>query len=256
YLLGHEEGLKAVAIYRDGSKRTQPLRTTEKEVHAEGESAELTEAPPKAVRRRLPATRQSVTHKLEIGQQEGYVTFGLFEDGTPGEVFIKMAKEGSTVSGLMESIGILWSMALQHGVPPETIISKFTRMSFEPAGFTQNPEIPMAKSIMDYLARLMASLFIEDAQVLADLGVRKSGIPDVAPSTTDSDMDHAVGEQNVVLETAPLFNPDVSGNGTAIAKVRLAADGTACPTCGSMRITQTGTCRTCLDCGTSIGGCS
>jgi ribonucleoside-diphosphate reductase alpha chain len=208
------------------------------------------------VRRRLPATRQSITHKFEIGQQEGYVTFGLFEDGAPGEVFIKMAKEGSTVSGLMESIGLLWSMALQHGVPPETIISKFTRMSFEPAGFTQNPEIPMTKSIMDYLGRLMASLFIKDAQVLADLGVRKAGMLEVAPSSPEMAPEQIVAEQSVVLETAPLFNPDINGSGGGTTKVNLAADGTACPTCGSMRITQTGTCRTCLDCGTSIGGCS
>jgi ribonucleoside-diphosphate reductase alpha chain len=247
YLLGHEEGLKAIAIYRDGSKRTQPLRTTEEEVHDSESAAE--EAPPTAVRRRLPATRQSVTHKFQIGQQEGYVTFGLFEDGTPGEVFIKMAKEGSTVSGLMESIGILWSMALQHGVPPETIISKFTRMSFEPAGFTQNPEIPMAKSIMDYLARLMASLFISDAQALADLGVRKAGAPVIEPT------DGAATEEQVVLETAPLFNPG-SGPEGGQSLVELQSDGTACPTCGSTRITQTGTCRTCLECGTSIGGCS
>ena len=253
YLLGHAEGLKAVAIYRDGSKRTQPLRTTEKEVHDAEESAE---APPTAVRRKLPATRQSITHKFEIGQQEGYITFGLFEDGTPGEVFIKMAKEGSTVSGLMESIGILWSMGLQHGVPPETVISKFTRMSFEPAGFTQNPEIPMAKSIMDYLARLMASLFITDAQVLADLGVRKAGMPEVSPAPSGDEAEAQEGEQRVVLETAPLFNPDANGNGGASARVELAADGTACPTCGGMNITQTGTCRTCIDCGTSIGGCS
>jgi len=253
YLLGHEEGLKAVAIYRDGSKRTQPLRTTEKEVHdAEGPTAQATPSP---VRRRLPATRQSITHKFEIGMQEGYVTFGLFEDGTPGEVFIKMAKEGSTVSGLMESIGVLWSMALQHGVPPETIISKFTRMSFEPAGFTQNPEIPMAKSIMDYLARLMASLFIEDAQTLADLGVRKAGVPEVTPSDATVPAEQASGEQQVVLDNAPLFTGEpVNGNGNA--KMALDSDGTACPTCGSMRITQTGTCRTCLECGTSIGGCS
>ena len=183
------------------------------------------------------------------------LTFGLFEDGSPGEVFIKMAKEGSTVSGLMESIGVLWSMALQHGVPPETIISKFTRMSFEPAGFTQNPEIPMARSIMDYLARLMASLFIEDPQTLADLGVRKAGVPEVTPSDATISPDQIAGEQQVVLQNAPLFAVEPV-NGSGHGRMSLDSDGTACPTCGSMRITQTGTCRTCLEWGTSIGGCS
>jgi ribonucleoside-diphosphate reductase alpha chain len=250
YMLGHTEGLKAIAIYRDGSKRTQPLRTTEGE--GSGAAAEADgEAPPRAARRRLPATRKSITHKFDIAQQEGYVTFGLFEDGTPGEVFLKMAKEGSTVSGLVEAIGILWSMALQHGVPPETIISKFMRMSFEPSGFTQNPEIPMARSIMDYLARLQASLFIDDAQTLADLGIRKE-----LTSVVDTEVGEAPGAEEVVLQTAPLFNPDAGGGGGDAPRVRLTHDGTACTNCGSTRVTQTGTCRTCLDCGTSIGGCS
>ncbi len=247
YLLGHREGLKAVAIYRDGSKRTQPLRTTEDEAHEAAGPDTPVEA--KAVRRRLPATRQSITHKFQLGQQEGYVTFGLFEDGSPGEVFIKIAKEGSTVSGLMESIGILWSMALQHGVPPETIISKFVGMSFEPSGFTQNSEIQMAKSLMDYLARLQASLFIDDAQTLASLGVRRQGIE--APPAPPAEPD-APSEDDMILQTAPLFEPQPAQAG----RVVLDPDGTACPGCGSTNVAQTGTCKTCMDCGQSIGGCS
>ena len=247
YLLGHREGLKAIAIYRDGSKRTQPLRTTEGESDQAGGGAP---GEAKAVRRRLPATRRSITHKFQLGQQEGYVTFGLFEDGSPGEVFIKIAKEGSTVSGLMESIGILWSMALQHGVPPETIISKFVGMSFEPSGFTQNSEIQMAKSLMDYLARLQASLFIDDAQTLASLGVRRQGIE--APPPPPPEEPDAHGEDEMILRTAPLFETADAPPG----RVVLDPDGTACPGCGSTNVTQTGTCKTCMDCGQSIGGCS
>ena len=159
YTLGWTLGLKAIAIYRDGSKRIQPLSTTDGSKKAAGAAAAEVAVP---VRRRLPDDRAALTHKFSVGGQEGYITVGLYDDGTPGEVFVKMSKQGSTVSGLMDSVAIAWSMALQHGVPVESLISKYIDHRFEPSGFTENPRIPMARSVVDYLARWMASKFLSE----------------------------------------------------------------------------------------------
>ncbi|MBY0397959.1 MAG: vitamin B12-dependent ribonucleotide reductase, partial [Thermoleophilia bacterium] len=158
YTLGWRLGLKAIAIYRDGSKRTQPLSTTDSSNVAAAAAGEA----PVPVRRRLPDDRAALTHKFSVGGQEGYITVGLYDDGSPGEVFVKMSKQGSTVSGLMDSVAIAWSMALQHGVPVESLISKYIDHRFEPSGFTENPRIPMARSVVDYLARWMASKFLSE----------------------------------------------------------------------------------------------
>src|SRR5207253_2709905 len=168
-------GLKAVAIYRDGCKKTQPLNTakpgTERVRDADEATAPArrrpgTESPaeprrsaggsegmPEPLRRRLPVNRQALCHKFDIAGHEGYIHVGFHEDGTPGEIFIKMAKEGSTISGLMDTIGVLTSMALQYGVPLEVLASKFSHVRFEPSGFTKNPDIPIAKSLIDYIFR-------------------------------------------------------------------------------------------------------
>ncbi|HEY2574305.1 MAG TPA: hypothetical protein VGH65_09555, partial [Verrucomicrobiaceae bacterium] len=168
YVGAWKMGLKCVAIYRDGSKRSQPLntkKTSEGGDRAEGEAAklsprvreleeEITRLRAQAVqplRRRLPETRTAITHKFDIAGHEGYLTVGLFEDGQPGELFITMAKEGSTIGGLMDSIGTLTSMALQYGVPLEALVKKFAHQRFEPSGFTKNPEIRSASSITDYV---------------------------------------------------------------------------------------------------------
>ncbi len=170
YLEGWRMGLKALAIYRDGSKQSQPLATTkEGDRKKGGEPVVDFESARKLVRRRLPATRQSLTHKFSVGGHEGYVTVGLFEDGTPGELFITMAKEGSTIGGLMDVIGTLTSMTLQYGVPLEVIINKFAHMRFEPSGWTSNADIPNAKSVVDYIFRWVGIQFLP--------GFREANVP-------------------------------------------------------------------------------
>jgi len=208
-------GLKALAIYRDGCKRTQPLNTgrsksDDKQPKATSSGKDETrpsEAAPapetvvvyKPIRERLPGERRALTHKFEIGNHEGYLTVGLYEDGRPGELFIRMAKEGSTISGLMDCFATSISIALQYGVPLPVLIRKFVHTRFEPSGFTRNREIPMAKSIMDYIFRWLASKFLspEDA---ASYGVIRRGdgspqkveepkTPTPAPTPLDQDLD-------------------------------------------------------------------
>src|SRR5438874_845741 len=163
-------GLKAVAVYRDGCKRSQPLSTAKDKTGLEQFGAGAT-----AVRRKLPDERESITHKFSIGGHEGYITVGKYEDGTPGEIFITMAKEGSTISGLMDSFATMTSLALQHGVPLQLLVDKFTHTRFEPSGFTKNPEIPMAKSIMDYIFKWLAIKFLpRDSQTAAGVIIRES----------------------------------------------------------------------------------
>ena len=167
YLQGWKLGLKAIAIYRDGSKRSQPLSTGKKK-DADGAIAAAAAASvvaqltgePKPYRRRLPDERRAVTHKFQVAGHEGYITVGLYPDGQPGEIFLKMAKEGSTVSGLMDSLATMTSLALQYGVPLRDLTNKFAHVRFEPAGFTGNSEIPIAKSIVDYVFRWMGSRFL------------------------------------------------------------------------------------------------
>src|SRR5437762_9702268 len=181
YVDAWKMGLKCVAIYRDGSKRSQPLNTRKTspgsdqadaggETHRlhvriaelEAEVAGLRAQLVQPLRHRLPDTRTAITHKFDIAGHEGYLTVGLFEDGQPGELFITMAKEGSTIGGLMDCIGTLTSMALQYGVPLEALVRKFAHQRFEPSGFTKNPEIRNASSIIDYVFRWMGLQFIPD----------------------------------------------------------------------------------------------
>jgi ribonucleoside-diphosphate reductase alpha chain len=190
YLEGWKQGLKAIAIYRDGSKRSQPLSTGKKKDEGsaadketiEGLRRQLAAAQVEATRphrRRLPSERQAVTHKFEIAGHEGYITVGLYPDGQPGEIFLKMAKEGSTISGLMDTLATSVSLALQYGVPLKDVVNKFAHVRFEPSGFTGNAEIPIAKSLVDYIFRWLGSRFlapedrmslglIDRSQVVAD----------------------------------------------------------------------------------------
>ena len=154
YMEGWRMGLKALAIYRDGSKESQPLNTSSE---ADKTAAKVTAAPR---RERLPDTRRSITHKFNVGGHEGYITVGLYDDGRPGELFITMAKEGSTIGGLMDSFGTAVSMSLQYGVPLEVYVKKFSHTRFEPWGYTKNPDIPVAKSLVDYLFRWLGNEFI------------------------------------------------------------------------------------------------
>ncbi len=184
YRLGWELGLKAIAIYRDGSKRTQPLSTTDGSKATAAVAAEEAATP---VRRRLPDDRAALTHKFSVGGQEGYITVGLYDDGAPGEVFVKMSKQGSTVSGLMDSVAIAWSMALQHGVPVESLIAKYIDHRFEPSGFTGNPRIPMARSVVDYLARWMASKFLSEEDQRTAGVLPMAGAAVEAPAAEDAE---------------------------------------------------------------------
>ena len=164
YIESWSMGLKAVAVYRDGCKRSQPLSTAKEELKAE--AVAFPEARP--ARRKLPDERRSITHKFSIAGHEGYITVGMYEDGKPGEIFLVMAKEGSTISGLMDAFATSISIALQYGVPLEALVEKFSHVRFEPSGFTKNPEIPFAKSITDYIFRWLASKFLspEAAQAM------------------------------------------------------------------------------------------
>ena len=172
YLEGWKLGLKAIAIYRDNSKRSQPLSTGKKK--DDGISAEASETieslrtqlaaaqveATRPHRRRLPAERAAITHRFDISGHEGYITVGLYADGQPGEIFLKMAKEGSTISGLMDTLATSVSLALQYGVPLKDVVNKFAHVRFEPSGFTGNPEIPIAKSLVDYIFRWLGSRFL------------------------------------------------------------------------------------------------
>jgi ribonucleoside-diphosphate reductase alpha chain len=177
YFWGWELGLKALAIYRDGSKQSQPLNTKSEESKKDEKVIIVS----KPRRERLPDTRNSVTHKFNVGGHEGYINIGMFEDGRPGELFITMAKEGSTVGGLMDAFGTAISMSLQYGVPLSDLVNKFSHMRFEPMGHTTNPDIRVAKSVIDYIFRWMGIRFLE--------GYREANgsLPKAPPSMEEDD---------------------------------------------------------------------
>ena len=161
YIDGWKLGLKAIAVYRDNSKRSQPLNTKKEGGDAaKADAAASVQTVYKPVRRRLPDERCAFTHKFNVAGHEGYLTVGLYDDGQPGELFIRISKEGSTVAGMMEAFAIAVSVALQYGVPLKDLVNKFSHMRFEPAGFTSNQDVPMAKSIVDYIFRYLASKFL------------------------------------------------------------------------------------------------
>jgi len=241
-------GLKAVAVYRDGCKRSQPLSTAREKI------AEALNVTPTAVRRKLPDERESITHKFSIGGHEGYITVGKYEDGTPGEIFITMAKEGSTISGLMDSFATMTSLALQHGVPLQLLVDKFTHMRFEPSGFTKNPEIPMAKSIMDYIFKWLAIKFLpRDEQESA--GVIKRDEP--TPPPTENVVPLTRNDATFVQTLAPIVLPPKDADAPNIklaSPIRFQQDAPSCSDCGSIMV-RNGACYKCLNCG-STSGCS
>jgi ribonucleoside-diphosphate reductase alpha chain len=232
-------GLKAVAIYRDGSKRTQPLNTSKDREESASGVAERKES--RLARRKLPDERRSITHKFDIAGHEGYITAGMYEDGQPGEIFITMSKEGSTISGLMDSFATAISMALQYGVPLRVLVDKFSHMRFEPSGFTKNPDIPMAKSIMDYIFRWLASKFLDgDAQ--QEVGV-----------VTREPEDDAPAKKVVSLATqAPRGGAPVTSISSVTSLYQ--QDAPPCPDCGAIMI-RSGACYKCMNCG-AVSGCS
>jgi ribonucleoside-diphosphate reductase alpha chain len=256
YMDGWRLGLKAMAIYRDASKRSQPMATSIAKTTGE----RMTTAPvaDRPLRRRLPAERQAITHKFAIADHEGYITVGLYEDGTPGEIFLKMAKEGSTVSGLMDSFATAVSMALQYGVPLQALCTKFSHARFEPSGFTGNPEVPIAKSIMDYIFRWLASRFLPWEERDAMGIIRRDGTePGEEPA-----MDTRVAAAPVIGSMTAAARVPAAPVRTEVAVVnRLAPmaflnqeDAPSCSECGSLMV-RSGACYKCLNCG-ATSGCS
>ena len=240
YMESWKLGLKCIAIYRDGCKRSQPLSTSLDKEKKSSTSAQEVEY--RAVRRKLPDERKAVTHKFDIAGHEGYLTVGLYEDGTPGELFVTMAKEGSTISGLMDAFATQTSYALQFGVPLKFMVDKFSHMRFEPSGFTKNKEIPIAKSIVDYIFRWMASHFlpVEDQD---EVGIVRR---EDAPAST-SDPKPAEPEFKVIA------TPKTIG-GTSTQKITFVntGDAPACPDCGAITV-RSGSCYKCLNCGATTG---
>ncbi len=289
YIEAWRLGLKAVAIYRDGSKRSQPLSTA-KDREKKAEEA------PRPVRRKLPDERAAITHKFSIAGHEGYITVGMYEDGSPGEIFIVMAKEGSVVSGLMDSFATAISLALQYGVPLKVLVDKFSHTRFEPAGFTTNPQIPMAKSIMDYIFRWLASKFLSKAEqeavgVIEREAPQTSVAPGVEPggrSTTALPAGRpAAGQPAPSSAATPAAAAGTSAASQAPSRPGAAAaspaapavpkakvlelrakelgtgekytfqvhdDAPSCSDCGSLMV-RNGACYKCLNCG-STSGCS
>ncbi len=293
YLEGWKLGLKALAIYRDGSKGSQPVSTkSDADATTEAKAvaamaadtaaakatavlpgSEVSSVVPQAVaayaprRERLPHTRRSLTHKFDIQGHEGYVNVGFYPDGRPGELFITMAKEGSTIGGLMDVLGTSISIGLQYGVPLEVFVNKFAHSRFEPAGFTRNPDIPIAKSIADYIFRWLGMEFIQ--------GYREANAPQRPtvehefPSTavikvngtrsaTIADLEHAeavLGAGSSQPAAAPLHVLHAEGLGAEVRDKQFAhfqSDAPSCDNCGALTV-RCGTCYRCFNCGNSMG---
>ena len=234
YIEAWRHGLKAIAIYRDGSKKVQPVSTgADRQVEGQPQ------------RRTLSDTRPSITHKFKIEGHTGYITVGLYEDGAPAEVFISMAKQGSTIYGLMESFGRAISYALQYGVPLRDLVRNFSHMRFEPSGMTTNPEIPFAQSVVDYLFRWLASKFLSPEEV-EELGVLT---PEAKQRMADQ-LDSMEGGSNGHNGNGANGAEAISG----VARINGQSDAPACASCGWIMI-RSGTCYRCENCG-STSGCS
>jgi ribonucleoside-diphosphate reductase alpha chain len=316
YFLSWKLGLKANALYRDGSKLSQPLNvssdaeleTVEEDDEQNVEAArqevarEVVEAAKamlvrpsgdniepapmqthivekiieriveRPLRRRLPDTRHATTHKFDVAGHEGYITVGLYEDGAPGEIFIRMAKEGSTIGGLMDTIATLVSVSLQYGVPVESLVRKFEHVRFEPSGMTHNPEIPFAKSLVDYIFRWLAMEFVhgyraanaprKDAAALPESPPAKKGgnghgpriEPDHARSFSYSEQEMKLSSEKTdpTPPPAPNLRLAIVADPLSRQSSELQADAPPCDVCGSITV-RSGTCYKCLNCGNSMG---
>jgi ribonucleoside-diphosphate reductase alpha chain len=286
YTQGWRLGLKALAIYRDGSKTAQALKTDAGSKKAEPVAAEAVEAAVKPERRRMPKERESITHKFSIAGHEGYITAGKYEDGSVGEIFLTdIGKEGSTLRGMMNAFATSISIGLQYGVPLETFVRKFSYMRFDPEGITGNPEIPFAKSMPDYIMRWLASRFIDDLDELEDLGIltpevraRKeaqqalftdetNGGPaghtegngnghanGVAEAKADADEAEAAASQGQPAEAKAVPAAEALTDSPPVVPARMQGSdlGPACEQCGGM-MQRTGSCYTCSSCGNNTG---
>jgi ribonucleoside-diphosphate reductase alpha chain len=285
--------LKSIAIYREGSKRSAPLNTRKTKdmgtvaagddsgltveavadalqnriLELEQELATVRSQADQPVRHRMPDTRSSMTHRFEIAGHEGYITVGLYENGQPGELFITMSKEGSTIGGLMDTVGTLTSIALQYGVPLESLVKKFAYQRFEPSGFTKSPHIRHATSITDYVFRWLACEFIEGYKEATspnrtqpDLPLKEIGdIEKKAVNRPVTDLAHTADKEVIDIITSNAeTSPGQSGNGHGHAdRVRVALGsifmGITCSVCGSDKVIRAGACGVCTECGTSQG---
>ena len=258
YLQAWKLGLKAVAIYRDGCKKSQPLsaagtKTAEAAGRTNASAAtqaleeEDLNAPPRAVRHKLQEERASITHKFKVGDHEGYITVGLYPNGEPGELFITMAKEGSTVSGLVDSFALAVSIALQHGVPLKLFCEKFAHTRFEPSGWSGNPDIGYAKSIMDYIFRWLQLRFLTGQQQMLFENLR----PKLAAASGQLP---EMGEANGVTAEAGSRKSGAVHAADALSSIVDLGDAPSCSFCGSI-MTRNGSCYRCMSCG-STSGCS
>jgi ribonucleoside-diphosphate reductase alpha chain len=272
YTEGWKLGLKALAIYRDGSKTAQALRTDAREGADETASDSVADAESgtrQPVRRRMPRERESITHKFSIAGHEGYVTAGKYEDGSVGEIFLTdIGKEGSTLRGMMNAFATAISIGLQYGVPLEVFVRKFSYMRFDPEGITNNPEIPFAKSMPDYLMRWLASRFIDDQDVLEDLGILTAEVRARREAQQTLLLDHGSSppEGTGGAEGNGGSHADDPAAGRALPPTTALTDtppvvpaqmqgrdlGPACEQCGGM-MQRTGSCYTCSSCGNNTG---
>ncbi|MDD5348584.1 MAG: vitamin B12-dependent ribonucleotide reductase [Chthoniobacteraceae bacterium] len=287
YIEGWRLGLKAIAIYRDGSKRSQPVQSKKntdaadadaeladkaaleaRVVEMEKEIEQLRQKINKPVRLRMQDTRISLTHKFDIAGHEGYITVGLYENGMPGELFIQMAKEGSTIGGLMDTVATLTSLSLQYGVPLESLVKKFAYQRFEPSGFTKNPDIRNASSITDYVFRWLGCQFIKGykeatspKKTQPELPMKE--LPEIDKKVINrpvSDLSRT-GEKEVVDILSSRINSDgtvtANGGGNHADRVKVALGNMymdiTCSNCGSNKVIRAGACGCCTECGTSQG---
>jgi ribonucleoside-diphosphate reductase alpha chain len=280
YTRGWKGGLKALAIYRDGSKTAQALRTDAQEEKEAPAEPEIVIMPPE--RKRMPRERESITHKFSIAGHEGYITAGKYEDGSVGEIFLTdIGKEGSTMRGLMNAFATAISLGLQYGVPLEDFVRKFSYMRFEPEGITGNPEIPFAKSLPDYIMRWVASRFIEDTETLEELGIMTQEVrnkkdaetsqlglgivTDTAGPANGGGNGHGGNGHAKAESTAPKPQPQAKAGGAVPAAAAFTDSppvvparmhgldlGPACEQCGGM-MQRTGSCYTCSSCGNNTG---
>jgi ribonucleoside-diphosphate reductase alpha chain len=242
YIQSWKLGAKAISIYRDGSKRMQPLNTSKDKSPAElvAEAAAAVSRTP--VRRKLPDERRAITHKFDIAGHEGYITVGLFEDGQPGEIFLVMAKEGSTISGFADAFAQAISYALQYGVPLQALVDKFSHVRFEPSGMTRNPEIRFAKSIVDYIFRWLASKFLSpEAQFHAGVNGKELEEPNGHGQLTKT-ADGSAASASQSGATAP----------KPFSTIQNQEDAPPCSTCGAIMI-RSGACYKCVNCGNTSG---
>jgi ribonucleoside-diphosphate reductase alpha chain len=241
YIQAWKLGAKAISIYRDGSKRMQPLNTSKDKTPAEIAQQAATQLVTRPVRRKLPDERQAITHKFDIQGHEGYITVGLFEDRQPGEIFLVMAKEGSTISGFADAFAQAISYALQYGVPLQVLVDKFSYVRFEPSGMTKNPEIRFAKSIVDYIFRWLATKFLSpEAQFHAGVNGR------------ELDESHANGHSLMPTSEVPAAPKSGLAPAAPFSTIQNQEDAPPCSTCGSIMI-RSGACYKCVNCGNTSG---